>query len=44
MSIDHIFAKGLASPTDVAVAGVVQDNRGASDHRPVWAVFDPPES
>ncbi len=42
MSIDHIFAKGLESPTDTAAAGVVEDNRGASDHRPVWAVFDAP--
>ena len=44
MSIDHIFAKGLESPADADAAGVVQDNRGASDHRPVWAVFAPPES
>ena len=42
MSIDHIFAKGLESPDRHAAAGVVQDNRGASDHRPVWAVFDAP--
>jgi endonuclease/exonuclease/phosphatase family metal-dependent hydrolase len=42
MSIDHIFARGLAVPTDAAAAGAAQDNRGASDHRPVWAVFDPP--
>jgi len=42
MSIDHIFAKGLASPTGAAAYGAVEDNRGASDHRPVWAVFDAP--
>ena len=42
MSIDHIFAQGLESPTGVAASGVVEDNRGASDHRPVWAVFDAP--
>jgi len=44
MSIDHIFARGLASPPGGEAAGVVQDNRGASDHRPVWALFDPPVS
>jgi endonuclease/exonuclease/phosphatase family metal-dependent hydrolase len=44
MSIDHIFARGLESPTGVDAAGVVQDNRGASDHRPVWALFDRPAS
>jgi len=42
MSIDHIFAKGLASPADTAAAGVVQDNLGASDHRPVWTLFHAP--
>ena len=42
MSIDHIFARGLESPGGVEAAGAVQDNRGASDHRPVWALFDPP--
>jgi endonuclease/exonuclease/phosphatase family metal-dependent hydrolase len=34
---DHIFLKGLALP-DTAAAGAVLDVRGASDHRPVWAV------
>jgi endonuclease/exonuclease/phosphatase family metal-dependent hydrolase len=35
---DHVFARGL----DVVQgsAGVVRDNRGASDHLPVWAVLD----
>lgn len=42
MSIDHIFARGLALPTDTSPAGVIQDTRGASDHRPVWAALDPP--
>jgi endonuclease/exonuclease/phosphatase family metal-dependent hydrolase len=41
MSIDHIFARGLETPTDEVAAGVVQDNRGASDHLPVWAVLEP---
>jgi endonuclease/exonuclease/phosphatase family metal-dependent hydrolase len=36
-SFDHVFARGL--PAEAAVeAGAVRDNRGASDHRPVWAV------
>jgi endonuclease/exonuclease/phosphatase family metal-dependent hydrolase len=33
---DHVFLKGL-EPRDTASAGVVRDNRHASDHRPVWA-------
>jgi endonuclease/exonuclease/phosphatase family metal-dependent hydrolase len=35
---DHVFLRGL----DVAQksAGVVRDNRGASDHLPVWAVLE----
>jgi endonuclease/exonuclease/phosphatase family metal-dependent hydrolase len=34
---DHIFLKGLMSP-DSSATGTVLDVRGASDHRPVWAV------
>jgi endonuclease/exonuclease/phosphatase family metal-dependent hydrolase len=30
--VDHIFLRGL----NAAAAGTVTDNRGASDHRPVW--------
>jgi endonuclease/exonuclease/phosphatase family metal-dependent hydrolase len=37
---DHIFAKGLSEAPVSAQTGVVQDNRKASDHRPVWAVMD----
>jgi hypothetical protein len=33
---DHIFVKGLTAP--VAAAGTVSRVRGASDHRPVWAI------
>jgi endonuclease/exonuclease/phosphatase family metal-dependent hydrolase len=36
-SWDHIFVRGL-SPTRSPGAGLVKDVRGASDHRPVWAV------
>jgi endonuclease/exonuclease/phosphatase family metal-dependent hydrolase len=35
--LDHILLKGLKSPDSVA-AGTVLDNRGASDHLPVWAI------
>jgi endonuclease/exonuclease/phosphatase family metal-dependent hydrolase len=35
--LDHILLKGFESP-DSAAAGTVLDNRGASDHLPVWAV------
>jgi endonuclease/exonuclease/phosphatase family metal-dependent hydrolase len=34
---DHVFLKGLQAAKGVNT-GVVRDNRGASDHRPVWAV------
>jgi endonuclease/exonuclease/phosphatase family metal-dependent hydrolase len=34
---DHVFARGL-HPAAQPAAGV-EDNRGASDHRPVWAVL-----
>jgi endonuclease/exonuclease/phosphatase family metal-dependent hydrolase len=39
---DHIFVRGLmpASPRRPS-AGVVRETRGASDHRPVWAVAVP---
>ena len=36
-SWDHVFVRGL-SPARPRSAGVVGDARGASDHRPVWAV------
>jgi endonuclease/exonuclease/phosphatase family metal-dependent hydrolase len=34
--LDHIFVRGLSIPQENA-AGTVLDNRGASDHRPIWA-------
>ena len=33
---DHIFLWGLTVPGGEAAAGTVRDNRGASDHLPVW--------
>jgi endonuclease/exonuclease/phosphatase family metal-dependent hydrolase len=38
LAYDHVLARGL----DAYATGVVQDNRGASDHRPVWALLAPP--
>jgi endonuclease/exonuclease/phosphatase family metal-dependent hydrolase len=38
---DHIFLKGVTLAHDSAT-GVIQENRGASDHRPVWAVIASP--
>jgi endonuclease/exonuclease/phosphatase family metal-dependent hydrolase len=40
-SWDHIFVRHL-SPTRSPGAGLVKDVRGASDHRPVWAVVVKP--
>lgn len=37
-SWDHIFTRGLPGASPLS-AGVVRENRGASDHRPVWAVL-----
>jgi endonuclease/exonuclease/phosphatase family metal-dependent hydrolase len=42
MSIDHIFARGLAAIPGVESFGAVKENRGASDHRPVWAILVAP--
>jgi len=40
-SFDHIFARGLPGAATYE-AGAVRDNRGTSDHRPVWAVVQLP--
>lgn len=34
---DHIFLKGLRSPTENPT-GTVRDASGSSDHVPVWAI------
>ena len=39
-TLDHIMTRGLTPVTPTSV-GVVQDNRKASDHHPVWAVLAP---
>jgi endonuclease/exonuclease/phosphatase family metal-dependent hydrolase len=38
---DHIFLKGVSLARDGAT-GVIDQNRGASDHRPVWAIVASP--
>jgi endonuclease/exonuclease/phosphatase family metal-dependent hydrolase len=40
LAFDHVFAKGLRAATPGPAAGVVRDNKKASDHRPVWALLD----
>jgi len=39
LSYDHVLARGLRPVSGPGATGVVADNRGASDHRPVWAVL-----
>jgi endonuclease/exonuclease/phosphatase (EEP) superfamily protein YafD len=39
LSYDHVLARGLRLAEGAPAVGVVADNRGASDHRPVWAVL-----
>lgn len=43
LSFDHIFTRGLDVATGEPAAGVIQENRGASDHRPVWVRLVPLE-
>jgi endonuclease/exonuclease/phosphatase family metal-dependent hydrolase len=38
LAYDHVLARGL----DAYAAGVVEDKRGASDHKPIWALLAPP--
>ena len=41
LSFDHVLARGLRLADVPDAVGVVADNRGASDHKPVWAVLQP---
>lgn len=43
LSYDHIFARGLLPVAGQEAFGVVKENRGASDHLPVWALLASPE-
>jgi len=40
LAYDHVFTKGLGAAPGGHTVGVVQDNKKASDHRPVWAQID----
>jgi endonuclease/exonuclease/phosphatase family metal-dependent hydrolase len=44
LSYDHVLARGLRLAAGPTAVGVVKDNRGASDHLPVWAVLVPDPS
>jgi len=39
MSYDHVVTKRLHLAAGDNVLGIVRDNRGASDHLPIWAVL-----
>jgi endonuclease/exonuclease/phosphatase (EEP) superfamily protein YafD len=40
LAYDHVFTKGLRPAAPGPSAGVVRDNKKASDHRPVWALVE----
>jgi endonuclease/exonuclease/phosphatase family metal-dependent hydrolase len=40
LAFDHVFTKGLSPVAPGPAAGVVRDNKKASDHHPVWALID----
>jgi endonuclease/exonuclease/phosphatase family metal-dependent hydrolase len=39
LSYDHVLVKGLRPSGEPGAVGVIEDNRGASDHNPVWSVL-----
>ena len=39
LSYDHVLVRGLQPLAEPRAMGVIADNRGASDHDPVWAVL-----
>jgi endonuclease/exonuclease/phosphatase family metal-dependent hydrolase len=39
MSYDHVLVKGLRLADGPDALGIVRDNKGASDHLPIWAVL-----
>ena len=41
LSYDHVLTKGLRTVPGPGAMGIVRDNRGASDHKPIWAVLEP---
>jgi endonuclease/exonuclease/phosphatase family metal-dependent hydrolase len=40
LAFDHVFTKGLSAATPGPAAGVVRDNKKASDHHPVWVLIE----
>jgi endonuclease/exonuclease/phosphatase family metal-dependent hydrolase len=40
LSYDHVLANGLRPVPGPGAMGIVQDNRGASDHKPIWVVLE----
>jgi endonuclease/exonuclease/phosphatase family metal-dependent hydrolase len=38
-AFDHVFARGLAPAGPASASAGAEDERGASDHRPVWALL-----
>jgi endonuclease/exonuclease/phosphatase family metal-dependent hydrolase len=40
LAYDHVFTRGLGVTPGGHTVGVVQDNKKASDHRPVWAQIE----
>jgi endonuclease/exonuclease/phosphatase family metal-dependent hydrolase len=41
LAYDHVLARGMRLADIPAAMGIVSDNRGASDHDPIWAVLQP---
>ena len=41
LAYDHVLAKGLKPVSGPGAMGVVPDNRGASDHKPIWVALEP---
>jgi endonuclease/exonuclease/phosphatase family metal-dependent hydrolase len=39
LSYDHVLVKGLRLADAPEAMGIVQNNRGASDHKPIWAIL-----
>jgi endonuclease/exonuclease/phosphatase family metal-dependent hydrolase len=40
LKYDHVLTRGLRPVPGPGAMGVVQDNRGASDHKPIWVVLE----
>jgi len=40
LAYDHVLARGTRPASGPGAMGIVQDNRGASDHKPIWVVLE----